>query len=323
VEVGKRGSIGTDRAGASTVALVQATWAEILDLEAVGPDDDFFELGGHSLVVASAVARLGERLGIDLPMRALFAAPTPAEMATLIDTLSGELERDPAGEINPSIPDWVVSLQREGAGRPVFVFPPGHGGLRALAYEAQVASLVGRHHPFWGFRREHLDIDRARQAGIPAVATEYVRQMRAVQERGPYLLYGTCGGGYLAWEVAKHLLAEGDEIAGILFNEVFLRSNFDELMEGSTPAHISPRWNLELFYRPQALPVDLTLLVSEEWLARRWSESWQRVALGTVETVVISDGSSESIDVAARRRAALAEHIRAWIAKAKARIGDA
>ena len=69
------------------VELVQDVWAEILTLETIGPDDDFFELGGHSLIVASAVARLGERLGIDLPLHVLFAAPTPAEMATLIDTL--------------------------------------------------------------------------------------------------------------------------------------------------------------------------------------------------------------------------------------------
>src|SRR3954451_20949830 len=74
----------------STIALVQATFAHVLNLNAVGPDDDFFELGGNSLIVATAVARLGERLGIDLPMRALFEAPTPIEMAELVTELPRE-----------------------------------------------------------------------------------------------------------------------------------------------------------------------------------------------------------------------------------------
>ena len=212
-------------------------------------------------------------------------------------------------------------MQRAGTGRPVFVFPPGHGGLGALTYESYVAALVGRQHPFWGFRREHPDIERARHSGIPAVGAEYVRQIQALQEQGPYLLYGTCGGGYLAWEVAKQLLAAGERVAGILFNDVFLRRDFDRLVDGFTPAHISPRWGLDLYYRPQALPVDLTLLVSEHWRAMGWSESWQRVVLGKVETVVIRVDTSESQDGLARRMAALAEHIRDWIAKSEARVG--
>ena len=104
-----------------------------------GHDDDFFELGGNSLIVAAAVARLGERLGIDLPMRALFEAPTPIEMAELVTELPGEHERDPSFRMTPTLSDWVIPLQGEGSGRPVFVFPAGHGGLAALAYEAKVA----------------------------------------------------------------------------------------------------------------------------------------------------------------------------------------
>ncbi len=51
--------------------------AEVLQREDFGPDDDFFALGGDSLRATQVVARLRDALGIPLPVRALFLAPTP------------------------------------------------------------------------------------------------------------------------------------------------------------------------------------------------------------------------------------------------------
>ncbi len=301
----------------STTHRIQQSWAETLGIASVGPDDDFFDLGGNSLVVAAAIARLNERLGLDLPLRALFEAPTPAEMAELIAEQRADRDGDPANAFTPFLPDWVIPLQRSGSAAPVFVFPAGHDEMRALAIDAQIANHVGGSRPFWGFRREESGLDRAREDGVPTLAAEYVRQMRAMQEHGPYLLFGNYAGGYLAWETARQLLAGGEE-AAILFYEVPLRADFDRLMPGVTPAHTSREWHLSLYYRPVPLPVDVTHLMTDGWQARRWWQPWQRVVRGALDSVVISVAAIGAEQFMASRQEIIAGHVRSWIDRTEA-----
>jgi amino acid adenylation domain-containing protein len=69
-----------------TEALVAGVWAAALG-GPVGRHDDFFHHGGHSLIAARITAQLGERLGLQIPLRLLFDAPTVARVAAAIDAL--------------------------------------------------------------------------------------------------------------------------------------------------------------------------------------------------------------------------------------------
>lgn len=53
----------------------------------VGGDADFFALGGHSLLATQVLARVRQRLGVELPMRTFFQTPTLQEVARQIDML--------------------------------------------------------------------------------------------------------------------------------------------------------------------------------------------------------------------------------------------
>ncbi|MEZ5565070.1 MAG: amino acid adenylation domain-containing protein [Gammaproteobacteria bacterium] len=76
---------------AAEVAMA-ALWTEVLGLESLGVADDFFELGGDSIAAVQLITRLQRWLDANLPLAALFAAPTIADLTHYIeDKFAGPL----------------------------------------------------------------------------------------------------------------------------------------------------------------------------------------------------------------------------------------
>ncbi|HSS50904.1 MAG TPA: phosphopantetheine-binding protein, partial [Thermoanaerobaculia bacterium] len=65
-------------------------WQELFGIAPLGVDDSFLELGGHSLLAIQMVTQIRNRLAADLPVTALFEAPTIAELAKAVARAKGE-----------------------------------------------------------------------------------------------------------------------------------------------------------------------------------------------------------------------------------------
>jgi amino acid adenylation domain-containing protein len=163
-----RGALPAPEAGSSseehvpprgrTEETVAAAWSELLRVEAVGARDNFFELGGHSLLATQVVARLRDRLGVELPLRAVFEAPTVAELAARVDALRGGAGEDAGARIPVAAgprrfplsfsQERLWFLHRMDPSSPVYNIPVVlrlSGRLDAGALERALSALVRRH----------------------------------------------------------------------------------------------------------------------------------------------------------------------------------
>jgi acyl transferase domain-containing protein/acyl carrier protein len=65
-------------------AAMAALWEELFGLQRVGVDENFFELGGNSLLGIQLISRVRKDFQVELPLSALFEAPTTAGLAAAI-----------------------------------------------------------------------------------------------------------------------------------------------------------------------------------------------------------------------------------------------
>ncbi|WP_369414579.1 non-ribosomal peptide synthase/polyketide synthase [Corallococcus soli] len=93
-----------------TEVLLASLWAQVLGVPQVGAEDSFFELGGHSLLATQAMSRIRSAFGVELPLRALFEAPTVSRLALKVD----EAVRATHGTARSEIPA-LVPVARTGA----------------------------------------------------------------------------------------------------------------------------------------------------------------------------------------------------------------
>src|SRR6266403_3610007 len=178
-------------------------WCEVLEVKALGINDNFFDLGGHSLLAVRLFAQIEKRLARRLPLATLFQAPTVAQLAAAIqkDRLQ---EWSSLVAINPIKPAPQTS-----ANAPFFCVHALGGNV--LEYR-ELAKHLGDDQPFYGFQSAGQDGKRALQTRVEDMAAHYIKEMRARQPSGPYFIGGRSLGGVVAFEMAQQLREQSEQI---------------------------------------------------------------------------------------------------------------
>ncbi|MBR1090408.1 amino acid adenylation domain-containing protein [Bradyrhizobium manausense] len=74
-------------------------WRDLLKVESISVTDNFFDLGGHSLLAGQAMARVARALGVSLPIKTIFEAPTIEELARRVDEAVATPPQKPAASV--------------------------------------------------------------------------------------------------------------------------------------------------------------------------------------------------------------------------------
>jgi len=195
-------------------AVLAGFWRELLGVRRVGLRDSFFDLGGHSLIAVRLFSRIQRAFQVEFPISILFEAPTIERCAEAIRRARPK----PTGDAGPGPlvpaprPAYLVPMHPGGGGDgpPFFLVAGMFGNVLNLRHLAQ---LLGDERRFYGLQARGLHGLEAPHETFEEMARAYLLELRAVQPSGPYLLGGFSGGGITAFEMARQLLAVGEEVA--------------------------------------------------------------------------------------------------------------
>jgi thioesterase domain-containing protein/acyl carrier protein len=179
--------------------LIAEVWERLLGVQPVGVTDNFFELGGHSMLAVRVTAEIEKRTGVALPLAALFQQATVEHLASLL-----------ASPDAASAASSLVPLQTEGDAPPLFLVHPAGGTVFCYL---ELASYFRGERPVYGLQALGVDGLHPPHTCVHQMCAHYIDAMRQVQPAGPYRLAGWSLGGNLAYEMARQLVEQGEEVA--------------------------------------------------------------------------------------------------------------
>ena len=164
-------------------------------------DDDFFSVGGHSLPAVELFARIEHDLGLDLPVSAIFDAPTIKTLARMIDSArSANPERLP--------PRHIVEILPGAPGSPTLLWCSPRYAVALHEFRGHLGTDIR----LVALEAGDLHRDEFRQRRVELIAAEHARALQSTELTGPLVVGGNSLGGIIAYELARLLRHDGVDL---------------------------------------------------------------------------------------------------------------
>ena len=172
-----------------------ALWEQNLGRSPLALDHDYFEFGGDSLSAVNLLAAVEKQFGLRLKPAQLFDNSTIAGLLRVMQQAGAEPEPAEAGA-----PCSFVCLQPSGSGAPLIILQGGTGV--SYAHYRNFAHKFAPEHPVYVLQSAFsLLIDKPSDP-LSHIVDHVTNELLATVGDRPFILFGHCIGGLLAWHVA-------------------------------------------------------------------------------------------------------------------------
>ena len=238
-------TVATTPAEPDTVAVLMSIIAREVGIDAteIQPSTPFADLGVDSLLTISILDSFKSEMRMSLAATFFHENPTfndvqkvlgvpsiPQNSLSVAPAIPGT-NKEPAKK--PLRSKSVLLQGRPTPNRPaLFLLPDGAGSLFSYISLPPLPSGV----PVYGLDSPFHDSPKDYTISFEEVASIFIKEIRAIQPQGPYMLGGWSLGGILAYEASRQLIAEGETITNLIM--------IDSPCPGTLPPLPSPTLNL-------------------------------------------------------------------------------
>ena len=177
-------------------------WEAVLDIDGLGVLDDFFELGGDSLAAVTLFAELERVFGQMPPLSTLLDYSTIRSLARRLEQL---------GAITPD--RLLLPVRAQGRRAPLF---HAHAAYGNVLFVRRLLPFLNAEQPLYAIQARGFHEGETPHRTFAAMAVDYVTQIGRIQPTGPYFLAGHCIGALIAFEMAQHLKALGQDVGAVV-----------------------------------------------------------------------------------------------------------
>ncbi len=185
-------------------SIIAEIWSEVLKLDEVYIYDDFFEIGGNSITIIQVASRIKEELGVDVSVADLMVYTTILELSEYIISLDKNTGKGFK---------HVFKINKSSSKKNIFIV---HGADADILYYRHLAKQLEDEYTVYGIQPRGLNGEESLPRSYFQMLHDYIKEIRMVQDEGPYILAGYCIGGYISYDIVKALEIQGDKVLALL-----------------------------------------------------------------------------------------------------------
>ncbi len=184
-------------------------WSEVLRLDQIGINDNYFQLGGDSIQGAIILSIICDSFHLKrIPLSIFLHAPTIKKMAQILN------QKDFA------IPSAsLVAIRKTGIKPPIYCV---HACEGEIMFFNTLTKYLPPEFPYYALRAQGLEGLQEPYTRVEDMASHYVKEIRAIQPIGPYILGGAGVGGIIALEMAHQLASKDDNVELLILIDTIL-----------------------------------------------------------------------------------------------------